>query len=164
MVRRAIGRSLCVCVICANGSPGPRNNAMNHDGTPAIDFAPRFANFFESDFTGTLANPPLGDILFLLLIEQESSNQVFRAYRRQLMGWQAKGRGSFRILFLLLCLSDQDFGLMQQQRKRRGNGETHRVKEIFDEEKGSLLSIFRTTKGYFLRLPIGKRITDGSII
>lgn len=82
MVRRAIGRSLCVCVICANGSPGPRNNAMNHDGTPAIDFAPRFANFFESDFTGTLANPPLGDILFLLLIEQESSNQVFRAYRR----------------------------------------------------------------------------------
>lgn len=49
-------------------------------------------------------------------------------------------------------------------KKKKGNGETHRVKEIFNEEKGSLLSIFRTTKGYFLRLPIGKRITDGSII
>lgn len=48
---------------------------MNHHGTPAIDFAPRFANFFESDFTGTLANPLWGDILFLLLIEQESSDE-----------------------------------------------------------------------------------------
>lgn len=66
---------VCVCVICANGSPGSRNNAMNHHGTPAIDFAPRFANFFESDFTGTLANPLWGDILFLLLIEQESSDE-----------------------------------------------------------------------------------------
>lgn len=79
MVRRAVGSSLCVyvcvCVICANGSPGSRNNAMNHHGTPAIDFAPRFANFFESDFTGTLANPLWGDILFLLLIEQESSDE-----------------------------------------------------------------------------------------
>lgn len=98
MVRRAIGRSLCVyvCVcVCYLCQRVEKQCDESRCWTPAIDFAPRFANFFESDFTGTFANPPSGDILFLPLIEQESSkNQVFRAYSI-VNGWWTKGRRIF---------------------------------------------------------------------
>lgn len=68
--------SISVCVvICANGSPDSRNNAMNHEWNPLPSISLLVLLTFSNRISpGTLANP-LRE-MFFPIEQQSSSNQV----------------------------------------------------------------------------------------